>query len=63
LGHASKSLLVRGLNVPAATGCAPLAAPVVTAARLRGGTAGSARGAASLVAEAIGTAREAAPPA
>jgi Transposase DDE domain group 1 len=37
----------------------PVAAPVVTTARLRGGNAGSARGAASLVAEAIGTARAA----
>jgi Transposase DDE domain group 1 len=61
-GHtkiASKSLLVRGLNALAATVSTPLAAPVVTTARLRGGDAGSARGAASLVAEALGTAREA----
>jgi hypothetical protein len=61
-GHAkiaSKSLLVRGLNALVATVSTPLAAPVVTAARLRGGNAGSARGAASLVAEAIGTARAA----
>jgi hypothetical protein len=61
-GHAkiaSKSLLVRGLNALAATVSTPLAAPVVTTARLRGGNAGSARGAASLVAGAIGTAREA----
>ena len=46
-GHAkitSKSLLVRRLNVLAATVSAPLAAPVVAAARLRGGNAGSARG-------------------
>ncbi|HSB55611.1 MAG TPA: IS1380 family transposase, partial [Gemmatimonadales bacterium] len=59
-GHAkiaSKSLLVRGLNILAATVSTPLAAPVVAAARLRGGNAGSARGAASLVAEAITTAR------
>lgn len=59
-GHAkvaSKSLLVRGLNALAATVSTPLAAPVVTAARLRGGNAGSARGAASLVAEAIATAQ------
>ena len=34
------------------------AAPVIAATRLRGGNAGSARGAASLVAEALGTARE-----
>jgi hypothetical protein len=61
-GHAkiaSKSLLVRGLNALVATLSTPLAAPVVAAARLRGGNAGSARGAASLVAEAIRTARAA----
>jgi hypothetical protein len=61
-GHAkvaSKSLLVRGLNALVATVCTPLAAPVVVAARLRGGNAGSARGAASLVAEPINTARAA----
>lgn len=34
-----KSLLVRGLNVLAATISMPLAAPVVAAARLRGGPA------------------------
>ncbi len=37
----------------------PLAAPVLGPVRLRGGNAGSARGAAGLAAEAIGTAREA----
>ena len=61
-GHAkiaSKSLWVRGLNVLAATVSTPLAAPVVTATRLRGGNAGSARGAATLVAEAINIARQA----
>jgi hypothetical protein len=61
-GHAkiaSKSLLVRGLNLLAATISTPLAAPVVAAARLRGGNAGSARGAATLVVEAITTARQA----
>jgi Transposase DDE domain group 1 len=61
-GHAkiaSKSLLVRGLNALMATVSTPLACPVVTSARLRGGNAGSARGAASLLAEALGTAREA----
>jgi Transposase DDE domain group 1 len=61
-GHAkiaSKSLLVRGLNALAATVSTPVAAPVITSARLRGSNAGSARGAASLVAEAIGTARTA----
>lgn len=61
-GHAkiaSKSLLVRGLNALVATVSTPLSAPVIAAARLRGGNAGSARGAATLVAEAINTAREA----
>jgi hypothetical protein len=61
-GHAkiaSKSLLVRGLNALMATVSTPLASPVVTTARLRGGNAGSARGAASVLAEALGTAREA----
>ncbi len=54
-----KSLLVRGLNVLAAVISTPLAAPVVAATRLRGGSAGSARGAASLATEAITTARNA----
>jgi Transposase DDE domain group 1 len=61
-GHAkiaSKSLTVRGLNALAATVCTPLSAPVIAATRLRGGNANTARGAASLIAEAIGTAREA----
>jgi hypothetical protein len=52
-----KSLLVRGLNALAATISTPIAAPVIAATRLRGGNAGSARGAASLAAQAIGTAR------
>jgi hypothetical protein len=54
-----KSLLVRGLNALAATISTPLAAPVIAATRLRGGNASSARGAASLAAEAIKTARAA----
>lgn len=54
-----KSLLVRGLNALAATISTPLSAPVIAATRLRGGNAASARGAASLAAQAIGTAREA----
>jgi hypothetical protein len=61
-GHtkiASKSLSVRGLNALAATVSTPLAAPVLVCARLRGGNAASTRGAASLVAEAINTARQA----
>ena len=61
-GHAkiaSKSLTVRGLNALIATVCTPIAAPVITTTRLRGGNAASARGVASLVAEAITTARAA----
>ena len=61
-GHAkiaSKSLLVRGLNALVATLSTPLASPVITSARLRGGNAGSARGAATLIVEAIATARAA----
>jgi DDE family transposase len=54
-----KSLLVRGLNALAATISTPIAAPVIAATRLRGGSAASARGAASLAAQAISTAREA----
>jgi len=53
-----KSLLVRGLNALAAVVSTPIAAPVIAATRLRGGNAASARGAASLAARAIGTARE-----
>jgi hypothetical protein len=52
-----KGLLVRGLNALAAVISTPLAAPVIAATRLRGGTANSARGAASLAAEAISAAR------
>jgi hypothetical protein len=52
-----KSVLVRGLNALIAAVSTPLAAPVAAAARLRGGNAPSARGAASLAAQAIGTAR------
>ena len=54
-----KALLVRGLNVLAATIATPLAAPVIAATRLRGGSASSARGAASLITEAVCTARAA----
>ncbi len=54
-----KTVLVRGLNALAATICTPLAAPVIAAIRLRGGSASSARGAASLAAEAVRTARQA----
>ena len=54
-----KSLMVRGLNVLAATISTPLAAPVIAAARLRGGSAASARGVASFITEAVGVARDA----
>ncbi len=53
-----KSLMVRGLNVLAATISTPLAAPVIAAARLRGGSAGSARGAASFITEVLGIVRD-----
>jgi Transposase DDE domain group 1 len=53
-----KSVLVRGLNALIGTVSTPLAAPVAAATRLRGGNAPSARGAASLAAQAIGTARD-----
>src|SRR5215469_13095588 len=52
-----KSLLVRGLNALAATISTPLGAPVIAAARLRGGNAASSRGAASFATEAVRTAR------
>jgi Transposase DDE domain group 1 len=54
-----KSLTIRGLNALAAVISTPLTAPVIAATRLRGGKANSARGAASLAAEAISTARQA----
>jgi hypothetical protein len=54
-----KSLLVRGLNALAATIGTPLAAPVIAGTRLRGGNAGSARGAAPFATEAVATARAA----
>jgi hypothetical protein len=59
-GHtkiAGKSVLVKGLNVLAGVVSTPLSAPVIAATRLRGGSASSARAAASLAAEAIATAR------
>jgi hypothetical protein len=61
-GHAkvaSKPVLVKGLNALIAAISTPLSAPVPGPVRLRGGSAAFARGAASLIAEAIGTAREA----
>lgn len=53
-----KSLLVRGLNALAGVISTPLAAPVIGATRLRGGNAASARGAAGIAAQVIGTARD-----
>jgi Transposase DDE domain group 1 len=50
---------VRGLHPLLATISTPIAAPVIAGTRLRQGSAGSARGAASFVAEAINTARAA----
>ncbi len=52
-----KSVLVRGLNALIGTISTPLAAPVAAATRLRGGNAPSARGAESLAAQAVRTAR------
>ena len=54
-----KTVLVRGLNALVATASTPQSAPVIAAARLRGGNANSARGAASLAAGAIAAARDA----
>lgn len=54
-----KTVLVRGLNALAATVSTPTAAPVIAGTRLRGGSANTARGAASFTAEAISTARKA----
>ncbi len=50
---------VRGLNIQLATVSTPLAAPVIARARLRKGSAASAKGAGRLLAQAIGTARSA----
>ena len=55
--RARPDLLVKGLNPLISIISTPLAAPVLGPVRLRGGNAGSARGAATLAAEAIGTAR------
>jgi hypothetical protein len=61
-GHAKVGgyqVKLRGLSPLIATLCTDQAAPVIAATRLRGGNAGSARGAASLVKQAIATARQA----
>lgn len=52
-------VLLRGLSPLVATISTPIAAPVIAAMRLRAGSAGSARGAAGLLAQALGTARAA----
>jgi hypothetical protein len=59
-GHAKVggyNVWLRGYNPLVATVCTPLCAPVVAATQLRAGNAGSARGAAWLIAETIRTAR------
>ncbi|WP_116271562.1 IS1380 family transposase [Pseudofrankia sp. BMG5.36] len=61
-GHtkiASKSVFVRGLNAMIGTVSTPTAAPVIANARLRGGNAVSAKGAARFLAATVGTARQA----
>jgi hypothetical protein len=52
-----KSVLVRGLNALIAAVSTPLSAPVTAATRLRRGNAPAARGAGSLAAQAVRTAR------
>jgi hypothetical protein len=61
-GHtkiSGKSVLRRGLSPLAVTISTPTAAPVVAGVRLRAGRAGSAKGAASMITEAINTAEDA----
>jgi hypothetical protein len=61
-GHAKVGgygVLLRGLSPLVATISTPLTAPMVAATRLRNGGASSVKGAASLLAEALGTARAA----
>jgi len=50
---------IKGLNALLATASTPTAAPVIVGTRLRKGTTTSARGAASLLSESLGAAREA----
>jgi hypothetical protein len=59
-GHAKVggyNVWLRGYNPLIATLSTPLSAPVIAATRLRSGNAGSARGAASMISEAITTAK------
>src|SRR3954453_13745884 len=59
-GHAKVggyNVYLRGYNPLITTVSTPVAAPVIAATRLRSGNAGSARGAASMIAEAITTAQ------
>ncbi|MEU4164991.1 IS1380 family transposase [Actinoplanes sp. NPDC026670] len=59
-GHAKVggyNVMLRGYNPLIATLSTPLTAPVIAATRLRSGNAGSGRGAASMIAETITTAR------
>jgi hypothetical protein len=61
-GHtkiAGKTILRRGLSPLAVTICTETAAPVVAGVRLRAGRAGSAKGAASMLTEAVNTAKAA----
>jgi hypothetical protein len=63
-GHtkvSGKQVLRKGLSPLVTTISTPIAAPVVAGIRLRAGKAGSGKGAATMVTEAIGTAREAVP--
>ncbi|MDM4721875.1 transposase [Micromonospora sp. WMMA1363] len=57
LGYHNRDLQLRGYNPLLATLSTPLAAPVIAATRRRSGNAGSARGAANMIAETITTAR------
>ncbi|MCA1695763.1 MAG: IS1380 family transposase [Actinobacteria bacterium] len=50
---------INGLNALLATICTPLSAPLIAATRLRKGATNSVRGAAKLLADALGTARHA----
>jgi hypothetical protein len=63
-GHtkiAGKQVLRRGLSPLATTISTPTAAPVIAGIRLRAGKSGSGKGAASMVSDALGTARAAVP--